>query len=371
MDIKQLDREERYQDLAKKYPAAIKRWCDVYGKRRVVDHDGALVFEATAHLQDLTKAYVGIVGEVKDGQLAHDAFNKAPWMAGHRGFNEFFGDACGDSFHGMSPGDYRRELRGETSTLMQGLEHARQELEKTGLKEALEERMVGTKKKRRRALSEHDGDWELDRKFDSCPFFTTITARREFPYLEFIFPIAVNCSATAEEIARFGARSLALAEIFEKAGYRVALTAEAWLGGNLKTGRETEAVMGIMKAPGRFVKQMERIIMRGADEYGDIASFSSASGVEFFRRICFASYAMGHHLHGFSDKLGTAVDSALGSALSNRPVPAEPGQVVLTQDLMRGLFSTSKEKREEIFQTRVLHTISSEMAKAYRDGKAS
>jgi hypothetical protein len=355
-DIKTLEREAEVKTLEHDYPEAMRKVTRHYSERRAHMIDASqLVLESTVRAQAIGAEFARMASNAP----ALEEYYNVPGCNSH---NEFDGD---DSDHyGMSAPNFARELRGEASKLQANLEDARKELEKTGLKEALQENMVGMKKKRRRILSEHDGDWDLDRKWDAAPFMTTLMSRVEFPYIEIIFPINMNSGAGGKTIAKFNCRCLALAEVFESAGYRVAITGEGWQQGILRAESDNNALYANLGGNGRGAGDgrevmLTRFVLREANEYGDIQSFAAYSSVEFFRRTIFScTYNAFHYIHGLKRALTHHVSSSFGSALSERPIPAANGQLVLTHDLIGKLFGTDTEVAARLFKERVAHVVS-------------
>jgi hypothetical protein len=357
------NREAEIQALESAYPEGVRRVSRLFTDRKAhVVNPGEVVLESTARAQDLAAEYARLALDKE----AREAFYRGPGLNPH---NEFSMDDS--NWSGMGAEKLAREYRGETHALQEELEKAREELARTGMKETLEASMAGVRKKRRRCLSEHDGDWDMDRKYDAFPFLSTKMAKREFPYLEIIFPLAMNSSASKEQIARFNARCLALAEVLEGAGYRVAITGETWIRDLIIECPEVDRLHAEVtgkkggKVPGQRILQLERLVFRDADEYGDAQSFAAYTSTEFFRRTVFSMvYCTAHYRNGLKSVLTKDVDYSYGQSISERPLPALPGQLVLTHDTVSRLFSMSEETREETFRARVLHTIQNAKGKA-------
>ena len=309
-----------------------------------------LVLERTMAARDMIAWYARHAGESgKPGSdlatmpgVASDSVRKA---LGHQDEGEEGG------FYGMAAASYLKEIAGEASNLQKGIEQAQQELARSGIQQALEESMVGLRKRRKRCTSEHDGEWSMDRQWDSHPFLGTLFAKREFPFVEVIYPIGMNCSASAKTIAQFNARCLALCEVLENAGYRVAITPECWGKATLSGVVEYNG----KKYGGYNVYEIGRFPTREANEYGDIKSFSVIACAEYFRRCLFAGHLASFNLvHGFPDAV---VSGGLGQAVDDRPVPAVAGQLVLTKNVVDQIFNLSGTKAQEIFQDRMRHTV--------------
>lgn len=271
---------------------------------------------------------------------------------------------CGNSrgfesgnWYGMGVDQYSREIRGETRLLQARLERAQQELAASGLKESLEELSIGARAVRRRAYSDSEGSFDYNRREEDSCFVTVVQRKREFPFIELCYPVGMNCSASNEEISEFNARCLALAEILEGVGYRVAIVAELWsrrtIGSSVNPEKDVPGLTGQNKQT-----CLVRIPIREANDYGDIQSFAPIACGEFFRRALFCGhYQQVHHAHGLASGLNSQPDSGYGQAMDERPIPAEDGQLVLDLKTVNALFSMDKHRREQMFKSRIAHTI--------------
>src|ERR1043165_9633596 len=218
-----VDRSDTVREARERYPEILKRTTGVFHshKAHYFKETNTLVLEASLDCADLGNEYRHIVAEDERHEFA-----------GCIGINpdviedEFGGDYVQKK--GMPAKDFCKELRGETKRLQATFLKAREELSKTGLKEQLEESATGFKKKRKRLFSAHDGEWDYDRKWEAEPFLKTEMADTEFPYLEVCFPMNMLYGASARDISEFGARCLALCELLESVGYRIAIVGEDW-----------------------------------------------------------------------------------------------------------------------------------------------
>jgi len=280
---------------------------------------GTLVFEATTRASDLSSLFSRFqpdqaILKQLDATNGYDLQNQ-----------ESFG-SIREEFYGMPSTAWIEELAGRTRALQANFENAQAELEKTGLKEALEEASIGMRKKRKRLLMEHDGEWDYDRRYDTHAFVGTQMRKKEFPYLEVCFPINMLSSASRTDISMFGARCLAVCDILENLGYRVGVTMEDWNAGCLQSPiGDLTSSLGWAKTG--TTTTLHRMILREPSEYGTIQDFATMASCEFFRRAIFGLVRAGISLlHG----LGTTnPDSSFGQSLTFRPIPAVPGQLVL------------------------------------------
>lgn len=357
MEIKTIELEGEISLLQETYPDPMRVVSRFFSDRRAsVRNNKYLVLESTVRAQDLARHYANLA---MSGELRKQHF----MAAGIESHDEFNDDD--DDWRGMGSGRLALEFLGEANSMMGELEEARRELSKTGLKESLEENLQGVKKRRRRVFSEHDGDFDLDRKWDSAPFMATLMGKREFPFLELCFPLNMNSGASKKQIDRFNARCLALAEILESVGYRISLVGENWqrrlINGSKDCKKLFEKATGVKKEGSLELTEIEllgHIVIRDSNEYGDIASFAQYTSTEFYRRCMFAlCYSPAHYVYGLRGLLTKAVDYNYGQATQERPIPARPGQIVLTHETVEKLFSSDEKTRNKIFQDRVMHTV--------------
>lgn len=249
------------------------------------------------------------------------------------------------SFFGMSAHQFFAEANGESSIIQERFEAAREELAQSGIKEQLAEGME-FKKKRKRMFSEHDGDWDMDKKWDATPFTSTKFFKKEFPIIELIFPMVNSGGVSPASISRFGARCFALAEILEQSGYRVAITGEHWCETTMAQPSELNELLkelGEKNLVRKVGGNVERVIVRSASDYGDIQSTAIFGSAEFYRR-CFFSIGNEptHYNHGLPDSAKErSVKGGYGYPINERPLALEPGQVFLDMRAMDQIFSTN------------------------------
>jgi hypothetical protein len=314
----------------------LERIALLYTEQRVHSdaESGVEVYEATCRAQDLAALFCDVV----PGSTRNSLMKQLPGCY----VIEESCEAGYSAWAGLGVRDLAREFRGEANTLQEFFERARKELARTGLKESLEEASVGMRKKRRRAVSEHDGDFNLDRKWDITPFDTTLMAKKEFPYIEICFPMTMTQHASREDLSSFTAKCLALAEVLEGAGYRIAITGESWHLMKTINGEERN--------------ELVRYRIREANEYGDIQSLATYASCEFFRRVMFLfSRGCSHIVHGLSNP--SSQPSGVGGTVDTRWIPAEPGQLVLDQDTVAKLFSCKPDQVLDLFRARLTNTI--------------
>lgn len=365
-EFKTIDRTAELKNLRNTYPAVAQAAAGIWETHQLVVIPKTKEFYtmATARAADLGRHWE----KLHSDDAAFKEFCKLPGMRYEHCDREIRGDKA--EFYGSTSEQYAKELRGESQTMQQRLNKAREELEKTGIKEALTEGEA-FKKRRRRYFSEHDGDWSYDRRFDTAPFQATKSIRKEFPVVELIIPISNSAGISSESISQFGARCLALAEVLESAGYRVAITGESWGITRSPSASQTKEhfgkLVGVNVGDGWHIAgECWRVIMREANDYGDVQSMALFGSAEFYRRTFFPlAYQMTHWAHGYDEKTRKKpVGEGYGPVIYERPIATEAHQLALTPDLMGQIFTSPPEKARETFEHRILWQTRSEAAVA-------
>lgn len=356
-----IDRSAQAKDIISEYPAVMREHCEGFYGHAVHAVGRALYCEATTDAHRVRDTFV----RMNQDRAARDAYTKAPGMRADQVVNEITGSS-NTSFYGMTGRQFADELAGHTHEIQDRFQRACEELERTGIKQALEQGQ-GFKKRRKRVMSEHDGDYDMEKRWDATPFTTTTLAKKEFPVVELIFPIVNSGGTDHNSISRFGARCLALADLLEKAGYRVAITAENWC----ETGNPAES---FRQAMGKLAGKEEpyiagyctRYVIRSANDYGDIQSMALFGSAEFYRRAVFSlDYNACHYIHAMDGpSRAKKVCGGYGAPIYTRPIPCEPGQLFLDQSTMSTLFSSDKVSAQKMFEDRILWELRVKEAKA-------
>lgn len=342
-DIRTIDRNAEVSALAANYPPHMKEYAEHRSGHKAHVLEDKLVLECTIPARDMLRLWKKNLDSDAGAAMAKETMH-------HDVPNCFRKEA----FSGIAPELYVKEFSGEGGMLRKRLQSAMAELSGSGLKESLEEQAVGSRKRRKRVYSDCEGQYEYDRRFDDQPFSRMINHKKDFPCIELIYPVGMNSGASAEEIGMFAARCLALADVLDGAGYRVAITAESW-SAYVVEGREA-----CKRIAGKSVSQYSliRYPVREANEYGDIASYVPVACGEYHRKACFTGFqGQAHFVHGLKEHLGKSAHYGFGSSQSERPIPAGLGQLVLDQSTIAALFSMNKATREKMFQDRVRYTM--------------
>lgn len=348
--FKTVDRNGEVSELAKNYGPRMRALASLLSEHRAHTAPGKLVsklvLEVTASASDLLAFYA---------EHASDKALQSAYLNEGHNQSDMHGAFSDSRFYGMSSANYVKEIRGESSVLRGQVEKAMEELAKSGVRESLEQEMIGARKRRKRVFSDCEGSYHYERRFDDAPFSRIVSNSKEFPHIELIYPIGMNCTASVEAISKFNARCLALADILEGAGYRVGIVAEGW---SLAIRSGSAATQRIGGASQSYTYSMTRVKVREANEYGNIVSYAPIACAEFFRRAMFAT-TMGANqfAHGLKENLGTVVKSGVGYSQKVRPIPAEVGQLVLDHAMIERLFSLSEAERKAIISERIKYTL--------------
>lgn len=364
-----VDRSVKAAEAKQGLSPVMRRFCEIYSDHKAhyyvvserpygrsgVNTTSCFVAEATCHAHELGAFYSDLITKPE---------NQAAWLSSP-GIRPDYSDNFQTTSRGelgMLHDDYAAEIRGESHKLANAIQKAKQEMDKTGLKESIIEQLSGFKNKRKRFLSEHDGNWSFDRRYDACAFEDTRKQPKAFAFIELVFPINWNGGTSAETISQFAARCLCLAEVLEQAGFRVAITGEDWNSGSFAAAlTEERKACGGMHADKRA--SVLRCKIRDADQYGDIESLAPFASNECFRRLTWAVQRVGiHYAMGCAGELELR-HSGKGSALDARPIPAAPGQVILDLDTVNKLFSMDEKIRQEMVSSRLAGTIGLENEK--------
>ncbi len=88
----------------------------------------------------------------------------------------------------------------------------------SGLEQKIRTRIADLFPRRKRQMSEHDGEWSFDRRWEVTPFQATQRVPSPGRTIDISCHMAVTCAVRAEEIARFGAVCWAICDLIESAG---------------------------------------------------------------------------------------------------------------------------------------------------------
>lgn len=189
---------------------------------------------------------------------------------------------------------------------------AREKLEKSGLLRNLQAEVQKAIPKRKRFVSEHDGEWDLDRKWEISPFMNTTRALSPGRVIEIDASFSISAWTKSEAIDKYGAFVWAISDLIEQAGYKTRVT---WF--NLCQGVDKRRSFG---------NRLE-IEVKKPDAYMSPSVLAAAFKANFFRRVGFAMLAL------TADVGSGEADCGLGSPIAERePIRYDKGRIVVGPD---------------------------------------
>lgn len=132
----------------------------------------------------------------------------------------------------------------------------RDKLKKTGFERKLREKIAMIAPRRTRCNSEHDGEWSLDRKWDTTPFQATKKALGAGRTLDITVNLCASAGVDSKDFDRFGTQVWAISDLIEGAGIQTRITAQYDVGrlGETKEGGQVDGLIQIqLKDPTQFV----------------------------------------------------------------------------------------------------------------------
>lgn len=189
------------------------------------------------------------------------------------------------------------------------------------LRTKLQEEIRPVGRVRRRCLSEHDGEWSMERQWEITPFNAT---RREtggyLPTLAVDIDFSFSAGVDSDKIAEFGAFCWAVIDSLETAGITTELAVQ-------NTGHlSSYGMKGDLEGTNNGL--LTNVSVKAAGEYIDTMTLARCFTPGFLRRgIFLAKYAAG-------DALGASLDSSLSTPfIQDRPV-VSPGRLFLRRQDM-------------------------------------
>jgi hypothetical protein len=184
----------------------------------------------------------------------------------------------------------------------------------SGLRRDLETVTQNCTPKRTRRLSEHDGEWQFDRRWEITPFQATHVKRMPTRTLTIMANFTVSAWGKSEEIDRYGAIVWAISQLIEKAGISTRIV---WYQ-HARTVTECGLASRI------------EIECKRAGEYLAPSLLAACFTTMFYRRVGFAlEVASG-------EAYGKTVRDSLGSPIRYDPVKFEKGVLSLAPECVHG-----------------------------------
>lgn len=205
-----------------------------------------------------------------------------------------------DDFTGISYGDCVRACEGDydLSKFIKGRKNAREQADKLRLKD------VTSWQRRNRFQSEHDGDFDFDKRFEIKPFNSTVNKNNGIRRMVKVnVDFSFNCGISAEEIERYGIRVWSIIDIIESQGICCEVN-YMWHSTGTYFPKES--------ANDQYKHRQKTIInIKRSDEYVDIKKIARAFTPWFFRRLLFAMDSF------IGDSINEKVCTGLGKAENN------------------------------------------------------
>jgi hypothetical protein len=223
-------------------------------------------------------------------------------------------DTDRNKFRGGSPEKLRADLTGNLD--MTPFLRAQEGLNKNGLMAKLRTKISNGAPKRKRFFSEHDGDYDLDRRFEITPFQHTHRQATQNRVVTVRVNFTISGMETSENIDRYGALCWAIADLIEKAGVQARVVLE--LGGaQCDTGRtQKQAIDVVLKKPGQYLAP---------------SLLAAAMQANFFRRVGFAFVVIS------AEAAGLQVAENLGLPIARKDrVRFIDGELVLSPAILGG-----------------------------------
>lgn len=180
--------------------------------------------------------------------------------------------------------------------------------------------------KRTRRLSEHDGEWSLERRWDIKPYMETYRTKSPARTVRVVANFAVLGSATVGSIARYGAMVWCLINAIEQAGIAV----------------EAQFRFNSDDASSCGLRSDTWIEAKKAGEYLAPSILAGICSPLFFRRAIFGLRCAS------LDHVGKRITSGMGRSVQvSRPIAFENGVLVLGPSVET---ATSEELEREVLK---------------------
>lgn len=218
-----------------------------------------------------------------------------------------------DSWYGGTREDFRKMGEGEMD--MAPFNKARASLK--GFHAKVQEDLAPIGRLRKRTMSEHDGEWMPDRKWEVQQFSSTHKENSGIlPTLQIDVDFSFSANISGSEITKFGAFCWAVTDAIEAAGITT--------GVNLHMGVMFSCSGGKMAKRGKNC--LFNFAVKSPGDYTDSLSIARCFTPAFFRQGAFVAF------YGLGTLTGDKVDNSIGSPyIPSRPI-SEPGKIFLRRE---------------------------------------
>lgn len=229
-------------------------------------------------------------------------------------------------FKGGSFKQLRDDLAGHVD--MKPFIEARAKMRSGPLYRKLQEKLTDSAPRRRRTMSEHDGDWDYGRRWEIAPFAATTKAFQPARTVKIRANFDANCSAKAEALDRYGAMVWALNDLIEQAGIR---TEVIW-------AMDTRDIFSDGRGNGST-----EITIKRPKEYVAPSMIAAVAKARFFRRFGFSMIV------AQAEVAGKTVDPFLGQSRTNATIEFQKGgTLIISPDCIN---ATNAEIERELLKT--------------------
>lgn len=215
-----------------------------------------------------------------------------------------------NSFRGGSLESLENDLSGKMDISRHVLKL--REMETSGILRRLRTQIGLAYPKRRRVFSEHDGDWDYDRRWDIMPFQATSRPPQVGRTLILNCDMCVNASTKSKALDKYGVLVWAISNIIESAGICTRILYTEFSTGATEDGSSSDI----------------EVIIKNTGEYIAPPLLASVFQTNFFRRIGFSLLTLA------AEAVGEEVAMGLGHAeTKHRTLEYGDGVLYLHPDL--------------------------------------
>jgi hypothetical protein len=258
-----------------------------------------------------------LTGEIDTSKFTKNS-NKAKEMMGDN-------DPDRISFCGGTYQEVLDDLSGKVD--MKPFLKAREKFAKGKLAEKLKTSIALVTPRRKRIMSEHDGDWDYSRRYEITPFANTKRAMGAGRTIDLVCDFSISAYTTSEEIDRYGAMIWAISDLIEQAGVATNIIYR-------------DRVTG-MCSERKLAADIEVTVKR-AGEYISPSVLASVFKSRFYRRVMFGLFSV------IPELVNRRVCSGLGRPVEDRArIEFSNGKLVLNP-LVIG--ATNDQVEEEILK---------------------
>lgn len=234
------------------------------------------------HLEEITKHRIEAINDykiAKTGANIQNQFNKNVPVYQRR-FDTHENDFCDGTYRDIIESYYDREL----------FDAEVQRVQSSGIVDKLQT-AISSGTRRKRVLSEHDGEWDMDRNWDHEPFHAVKKMPDKRKAIEFVWHMQFSANVNGPAITKCGALMYAICELISRTGTMIKIV-----------GRFHTTDINA----GNGLDLIQNIVLKDYDEYISGSELAAGFTSNFFRRVMFTQIILS------SDRRGQEVDRGLG-----------------------------------------------------------